>query len=176
MYDYKELNYGFIILCSEHKINLLTTSVNSIKRNYNDVPLVCISDNTANNNDLLEMKKLCPTYLGKDTFSSLINVGIRHAPADWNFIICAGTSVRGRLNDKFSLFIENDKDILFPIANKRFNFIDGTINGLLINKKTFKCVGDMGEDSNFEHVKISWAIKAIEKGCIFKAIANSKLC
>ena len=176
MYSHKALKCGFVILCPEHAIGLLKTTMNSIKSRYTDIPVICATDDTANVEDMKEMNTLCPTYKGKTTFSSLINVGMRHAPAEWNFIICAGATVRWKMDQRFAYFVENEKDILFPIAENKTNFVDATLNGLFINKKTWKEVGEMADIGPFEVIKLMWAMEAIDKGVKFKAIAGSKLC
>lgn len=101
---------------------------------------------------------------------------MRHAPADWNFLVCAGATIRSGLDRKFAFFVEDEKDILFPIAENKPYFVDGTLNGIFIHKKTFKEVGEWGEDNDLAWVKTLWALNAIDKGCKFKAIANSKIC
>lgn len=176
MYTYKALKCGFVILCPEHTVGLLKSTVNSIKMRYEGLPVICATDNTANAADMKEMKEICPTYKGKETFSSLINVGMKYAPAEWNFIICAGATVRWKMDEKFSFFVESEKDILFPIAENKTNFVDATLNGLFINKKFWKEVGPMADVGTFEVVKMMWALEAIEKGVKFKAIAGSKIC
>ena len=176
LYSHKDLNCGFVILCSEHAVGLLKSTVNSIKNRYPDIPMVCATDNAATANDLKEMKLICPTYKGKDTFSSLINVGMRHAPAEWNFIVVAGVTVRWKLDEKFAYFIENNKDILFPIVDNKTDFIDATLNGLFINKKTWLEVGEMEDKGNFEHIKANWAYSAMKHGVKFKAIAGTRMC
>lgn len=176
MYSRKELRCGFVILCPDHAVALLQSTANSIKNRYPGVPFVCAADNTANAQDIKEMKSICPTFKGKDTFSSLINVGMFHAPADWNFIVCAGSTIRSGLDHKFSFFVDNEKDILFPIAENKYNFVDGTINGIFMRKDTFKEVGNWDEKGELDWIKTTWALNAIGKGCRFKAIANSKIC
>lgn len=176
MYNYKKINFGFIVLCSDNAISLLGCTVKSIKRKYDEVPIICVTDKGSKIKDIKDMEKICPTFKGKDTYSSLINVGFKNTKAEWNFIIFAGTTVRRGLDIKFSKFIEDEKDILFPIADGQSNFIDGTMNGLLINKETFKVVGKIDEKGSFDKVKTLWAAKAIEKGCRFKALSNTKMC
>jgi hypothetical protein len=84
--------------------------------------------------------------------------------------------MRARLNDKFSLFVENERDILFPIAEGKTNFIDGTLNGLFIHKEAFKEVGKMEADGPLAECKAAWAERAVTKGYRFKAIIGSKIC
>lgn len=176
MYSHKSLKCGFVILCPEHTIGLLKTTANSIKVRYPELPLIFATDDTATAADMKEMKEICPTYKGKATFSSLINVGMRHAPAEWNFIVCAGATLRWKMDERFAYFVDSEKDILFPIAENKTNFVDATLNGLFINKKTWKEVGEMADVGTFEAIKLMWAIEAIDKGVKFKAIAGSKIC
>ena len=140
------------------------------------MPYICITEKDAKPIDIKSMKDVCPTFKGKNTFSSLINSGMKNAKSEWNFIVFAGTNVRNRMDEKFFLFIDSKKDILFPIVDNKTDFVGGTLNGLLLNKETFKEIGDIEEDGSLDYVKIMWAFKAIQKGCKFKAIANTKIC
>lgn len=176
LYTYKDLKYGFLILCPDHEIKHLESTVNSIKSRYPGVPYICAADNTANLQDVAEMKLICPTFKGKSTFSSLINIGMKNAPVEWIFILCAGVTVRPKLNHKFSYFIESEKDILFPISDNKPYFVDGTLNGIFMHKNTFKEIGNWPENENLTWVKTMWSLEAIAKGCQFKAIANTKIC
>jgi hypothetical protein len=176
IYENKKLNYGFIILCSDRAVKLLQSTARSIKNRYEGIPYICATDDSAKDRDLKEMQEVCPTFKGKDTFSSLINTGIKNSKTEWNFIVFAGSTIRPRLDLRFFVFVENESDILFPIAENKYDFISGTLNGILINKKTYKKIGNIGEEGSLEFVKTIWACKAIEKGCTFKAIANTKIC
>lgn len=176
LYTYKPFSYGFVILCHDHGVKLVKNTAASIQRNYPKAPILCVADSSANADDLKELKKICPTVKGKDTFSSGINAGMKKAPADWNFIVIAGTWVRPQLDIRFSYFMESEKDILFPIADGQYNFVDGTLNGLLIHKKTFKEIGDMASDNPLEICKLMWALDAIALGCVFKAVIGTKIC
>lgn len=123
-----------------------------------------------------EMNEICPTCKGKETYTSLINAGLKSPPAEWNFVVIAGTYVRHRLDNKYSMFMESEKDILFPIVDNKYNFVDATINGLLVHKNCLKEIGPMAEIGPFEICKMMWALEAIEKGYKFKAILGAKLC
>lgn len=172
----KQLKYSFLIICPDHSLNLLKTTVSSIKNHYPNLPYIAVVDEDTTKEDVAEMKKNCPIYKGKNTITSLINVGMRHSPSDWVFMIFAGSNVRPKLDEKFSFYTTNDKDVLFPIANNKYNFIEATLNGLCINKKTFKEVGELSEDGKLEMIKAEWASNAIDYGCRFKAIIGSKMC
>jgi hypothetical protein len=165
-----------VILCQNHEISLLKTTANSIRSRYPGYSFICCADESANEEDLKKMNEICPTYIAGNTFSSLINQGMKKTPALWNFILCAGVTMRSKLDYKFFKFIKNDKDILFPISNNIPYFVDGTLNGIFVNKNTFKEIGNWINHENLEWVKTLWATEAIRKGCTFKAIANSKIC
>ena len=176
LYTPKQLKYSFIILCPNYSHSLLKTTVNSLKEFHSEVPFIAVTDSLATTDDLGEIKKICPVYKGKTTISSLLNVGMRHSSADWAFTVFAGTTVKDNIDKKFSFFVSSEKDILFPIANRKMNFVDGTLNGLFINRQFFKQVGDFDDDGELEHIKLLWADKAIGNGCRFKAIIGAKLC
>ena len=176
MHQYKKLNFGFIILCSERAVKLLQGTSNSIRRKYPGVDYICATDDSAKARDIKEMKEICPTFKGKNTFSSLINIGIKNSKADWNFIVFAGSTIPPKLDLRYFNFIESEKDILFPIVESKSDFISGTLNGILINVETFKSIGNIDNEGGLEYVKTLWACRAISKGCKFKAIANIKIC
>ncbi|MEI8270233.1 MAG: hypothetical protein WCG45_02595, partial [bacterium] len=79
-----------MILCQNHEISLLKTTANSIKSRYPGHSFICCTDESANEEDLIQMNKICPTYVAGNTFSSLINKGMKQTPSLWNFILCAG--------------------------------------------------------------------------------------
>lgn len=176
MYEYKKLDFGFVILCSERAVKLLQCTANSIRNRYPQVPYICSTDKSSTARDIKEMKDICPTFKGKETYSSLINTGVKNSSTEWSFIVFAGSTIRRNLNLRFFNFVEDEKDILFPIADNKAEFINGTLNGLFINKNTFKQIGNIEEKGSLEKVKAIWAAKAINKGCKFKAIANTKIC
>lgn len=172
----KDLKCGFIVLCTENNPDLLRYTFRSIQCRYGTPPIIAVADDSAKDQEITEMKTICPTYKGQKTFTSLINLGFDKAETDWNFVLIAGTTMRGSLDLKMSCFVNTEKDILFPISEGKTNFIEATLNGLLINKKTFKAIGDMPEEESLEMSKAEWAMKAIDYGCKFKAIIGAKLC
>lgn len=175
MYTSKNINFGFIVLNPESNPSLLRNTVNSI-RGKHDVPIISVAEKSIKTQPFKEMNEICPTCKGKETYTSLINAGMKNPPADWNFIVIAGTYIRHRLDNKYSMFIENEKDILFPIVGKKYDFVEATINGLLLHKNCLKEIGKMAEIGPYEICKLMWASEAIEKGYKFKAILGAKLC
>jgi hypothetical protein len=175
LYRHKNLTYGFIVVCCELNPKLAISTVNSIKSQYG-CPIVCTFPKTASDDLINEVKKHAVVYRGEDTFSSLLNLGLQKTTTDWNFVIVGGSIPRRNLDKKFCLFVENEKDVLFPIVDGKTNFIDATVNGLFLHRKIYEEVGELPKHPNWEVCKLFWALDAVDKGYKFKAIANSKFC
>ena len=175
VYKQKEIKCGFIVLSPDQNVGLLKSTVNSIKTHY-DSPIVTIVSKSATDKTIKEMELICPTFQGKSTYSSLMNLGMEKTTENWNFFVFSGSIIRKKMDIKFASFIESEKDILFPIANNKIYFNNATINGLLVHKKTWKEVGEMEEIGSLEYIKTIWANKAIEKGVQFKALTGCKIC
>lgn len=176
MFEAKNLDFGFIILCSDLNPLSLKITVNSLKGSHPIYPRIAIVPNEAKNNLIQEMKKFCEVFKGKEHFTSLINTGMRNAATDWNIFVLSGTIVKTKIADKLSRFITDDSDVLFPIVDRNFDFKHGTLNGLCIHKKTFKKVGPFAEGQHMEKLKEEWAIHAV--ACCnskFKAILGAKI-
>lgn len=182
----KPFNFGFSVLMPEANFGLFKSTTNSIKSNYPDVPFICVISKGTNRDCIEEMEKVCPVYVGDNMLGSLINTAINKGHKEWNFLINAGCILPKRIHDKFSIFMESEKDVLFPIfvqydqQGRPFklnaNFIEATLNGTLIHKKAFDDIGKFTEDCNIEGSKTLWYINAVEKGYNFKAILGAKIC
>ena len=183
MYHPKSLNASFVILCPDGNIGNLKHTIKSLKFRYPESSCVCTVEQSTPNASVKEMKEVCPTFKGKKSITSLINTGMRHTQKGWNLIIIAGSWLQGREITKFSHFVEDEDDILFPIAHlerdgKKYpvtSWEHGTINGILMHTNAFKKIGPMADDNPLEICKIMWACEAKEKGCRIKAILGLKI-
>lgn len=182
----KELSFGFVVILPEYNPGMLQGTMRSIRNRYGqDFSVVCTVGKDFTPAELKEVKELCPAHRGKHTITSLINTGIKKGNKDWNIIVMAGTIVRPKLNHRYAYWIENEKDVLYPIVvtynRDRYpikicnEFYDATLNGLCIHQKTFKSVGDFS-DSPFEWSKKIWGLEAASQGVRFKAILGLKMC
>lgn len=175
-------DFGFIILSPELNFGALNTTVNSIKRNYNR-PALCVVSDYFKDGDIDELSQFCPIYRSTQCSASFVNIGIKNSTTPWNFIIKVGTIVSPNLDKKYSFFTKSESDVLFPVVNKRWNFLESTLNGLLINRNFLEKTGYFPENqmykengmSEFEYAKSLWAEKAIQHGCKFKAIVGVRL-
>lgn len=93
----------------------------------------------------------------------------------WNFIIIGGTWLRLGIDKKYSYFVDSEKDILFPIVERKMNFIDGSINGILWHKSFYDLVGNMYNDNPLDVCKLMWATDALQKGAKFKGVVGSQV-
>lgn len=176
LYQVKPLDFGFVVLCIGDNASLAKATIRNLEVNYPTAPSIVIVGETMHKDNVKMLNGIRPIYQGSKTITSLINAGMRHAPADWNMLIIAGSHVQSGLDRKFSLFVERETDILFPIADKKYIFTEGTINGICMHRNTFKMVGNMPENGSLDECKLEWSVTAIEKGCSFKAIAGAKIC
>jgi len=175
MYEVKKLDFGFVILCPERNINGLRGTIRSIGK-YHDVPCLCVVPKETKKAELDEMKEVCKTIRGGSTYTSLINKGLEKTGCDWNFVIFAGSFIRPLFYRRYVVFVDNEKDILFPIVDGRVTFYEGSMNGILLHKKAIKEIGKMDEVSeDLEKVKLKWAYEAVERGYKFKAIHGVKV-
>lgn len=179
----KKIDFGFIILSTEHNYAYLKSTVSSIKRNYSDIEHICVADKSINKDVLKEFNTIVPAYKGRETIPSLLNIGLKKTKAEWNFFIFEGTIVRKNLELKMSRFIDNEKEVLFPltidydkgkICNVNTNFPDATLNGVLIHKNAIKEVGEFSNNP-LDISKLMWSLDAIAKGYKFKGILGTKM-
>ena len=178
-------NFGFIIIAPDHNNGLLQSTLVSIKRAYPyKIDTICMVDDKANKKEIVEMSRTCPVYKGGTTIMSLINNGLKKEIANWNIIVFAGSQVMRSLTHKIFYFMENEKDILFPIIvdqNYRgrpikvyTNFTNATLNGLTMHKNAIKEIGTFS-DNPIEISKLFWGLDAIDLGYKFKSLLGAKI-
>lgn len=121
-----------------------------------------------------ELQPCCiPVYQGKNSITSLFDLAIQKIQNEWVFVVFAGSVIKKKIDLKLSSYVENKTDVLFPVVNRIYNFIDGSMNGILINKSFYTEVGEFGTGNSLQDTKILWADRALQKGVRFKAIVNA---
>lgn len=171
----REFNPGFVILCPTGNVGQLATTMSSLAHGYPNSPSVTVipSDCTTKS----ELEKRTKVAEGRNTITSLINAGLSNPPSkEWNFVVMAGAWVRTSLDKKFSHFIRDTKDILYPVMKQAFTFVDSSINGFLIHADSFKEIGRFCEDNPLEICKLMWALDATEKGYRFVGVVGTRIC
>lgn len=175
-YKYKAIDYGFIVLCPDYNISQIKITVDYLRSSYSEAKSICVVPDKCPSKDFKEIKKYTLTEQGGKEMTSLINVGMKYTPCqEWNFIITSGSWLKNNLNYNFCKFIENEKDILYPIVGRKCNFVDGTMNGMLIHKRAFDEIGPFMENNTIDFCKLMWSVEAIEKGYRFKGVVGGVL-
>lgn len=177
------LDIGVIVLCPDRSLGGLKNTAGSVKHHMWDRECIAVAGSDVTKDELEQMEQYCTkAYKGKNTITSLVNKGFRHLKHEWGFIVFGGSRVQPFLERKFASFAKAETDVLYPIVEQRCNFVDGSFNGVLINKKFFKSVGKMPEDdlqkegvNDFELAKLFWAADASAKGATFKGIIGMRV-
>ncbi len=165
-----------MVLCPNLDIPALRNTVRRIGFFFPEAPCVAVKPKGTSRAVTAEMKAICEVAAGKETDLSLINAGLKKSSRDWNFIIYAGAVIRPRFYVRYDRFLQDEKDVMFPIVNSmQTDFIEGTMNGLLIHKKTWEDVGPFEEKVDMFVGKALWAYEAKQKGVTFKALLGAKM-
>lgn len=176
------MDIGFLILCPDKNVQGLRITLASIRNRSYNRDAICVVGNNIASKELKEIKEICEVYKGDDTITSLLNEGIKKSSHEWVCILFSGSRIPFSLERKLEQFCKAESDVLFPVVNRIWNFVDGSSNGILINRKFFEKVGDfptMTIDkegiNDFEFAKLLWALEALKFGCTFKAIIGTKV-
>ena len=104
----------------------------------------------------------------------LFDKAITESTKEWCFLILSGLHMQKFLIRKFSEFVKSEKDVLFPIKNRLWDFLRNPIECLLINKKFYKEVGFFGKENPEDIIKLLWAADVVKLGGTFKCIIGVK--
>jgi DNA gyrase/topoisomerase IV subunit A len=163
----------FIILNPENNPTALRNTTKTISDYYSKCKTLCVLGTKL---ELEENQKYAEVVQGGNTMTSLIDKGVSHIKTDWGFVIIAGTRIKPNNLHKYEYFCRDNKDILYPVVERKFAFDEASINGILMHRQTIKDVGLFGDNNHsIKLVKLLWALTAIEKGYHFKAIVGGRL-
>ncbi len=164
----KTLDMEIGIMSFDGNHNHINTTVNSIKNLGFDYDYFILTPSVAKMTHFEHRIYIC-----NDTITSLLNEGMKKSKKEWVYFVYSSCKLRQKIDEKLSKFIESYKDVLFPVVDRVWNFIDGSMNGILINKNFFNEVGPFIEEKDLKITKLDWADRAINKGGKFKAIVNA---
>lgn len=114
-----------------------------------------------------------PVYQGGNCVTSMIDQAMHSCLSEWAYIVFAGSVIKKQIDKKLSLYVEAKNDVLFPVVDRIFNFVTGSMNGILLNKEFYNEVGEFGSGNSLQDTKVLWAERALNKGVRFKAIVNA---
>lgn len=174
MYEYKNLNYGYVIITPENDPKLVKITASSIKMKQSNASIICVTRHDIDSESEREIKNICACFKGQNTYTSLLTKGMENCPSEWNLYVISGTFFENKIQKKYSYFVESDKDILFPVVNRKINFVEGTLNGILMHRNALKNIGCFLESNSLEKSKTIWSYNAVCSGYRFKAIVGTK--
>jgi hypothetical protein len=171
IYCEKELSLTVGILAANKSFEQIRTSYESVfSLRYEASRLVAIMESE----DDSELKQKKINYIKKGIcLTSMIDELCKVSSTDWIYIVFAGRKLPKNIDGKLSRYIQSYKDVIFPVVNRVWNFVDGSLDGLLINKKFHSEVGNFGSGDNLNFTKLVWADKAMSLGARFKAIVGA---
>lgn len=177
------MDVGFVILCPDKNTSGLKLTISSIVTYFdkNSNYLAVVSEDVPTS-DLKQMKEICTVHKAKNTITSLINLGMKKLKSQWAFLMFSGSRVQPYAAKKLTMFTKSDKDVLFPVVDRKWDFVEGSFNGVLVNSSFFHEVGDFPDTTfektgmnDFELAKLLWALDALKKGAVFKGIVGMKM-
>jgi len=179
------IKFGYIILSLDYNIGGLKNTMRSIKNYYDDSEIVCAVNKDVSKEQFSEIKSVCDAYKGGTSITSLINKAFEKTKSEWNIIIIEGARICKGLEKKYSIWIKDYKDVVFPLViehdkngyvkNINDTFYNCTLNGICINKKFYKEVGNLSENP-LEISRKFWALEAATKEAKFKTILGVRIC
>jgi hypothetical protein len=176
------MDVGFLILGPDRNVAGLINTLGSIRNQKHKDASIYVAGNDATDEDLKEFSVYCPSFKGGNTITSLVNTGMKKIKSEWVCIVFGGSRIPFDMEKKWETFCKSESDILYPIVEKKYNFVDGTFNGVLINKKFFLKVGKFPNVTmqkhgmnDFEFVKLLWATDALQHGAMFKGIVGMRV-
>lgn len=165
---------GVIILNSESDASSLRITLRTLKDNFPEASVRCVVGKK--NHDIEELKKHCQVSVGGDTITSLIDTGMKDNTKKWSFVVTSGTFLRHYSLRKYECFCKSEKDIMFPIVDRKWKFSEATLNGLLLPTKVYSDVGPLGDsNSDIGLVKLLWGIIAKAHGYRLIGLVGARL-
>jgi hypothetical protein len=105
-----------------------------------------------------------------ESMTEMVDFACKNSVTEWIYFIFAGTKLAKKIDTKNAMHVTSHKDILFPVINRRWNFVEANLNGLLLNKNFHEEVGDFGAGNDLMVTKLIWADKALQHGAKFKGL------
>lgn len=177
---------GFVIVSPEPNIARLKDTARSIRAHFGEgARMICSVAKGIKKDSLEEMRGVCPSFRGGDSVMALINYGAKKMGGfGWRCFVMEGARVPGGLEGRYRRWIEDERDVLFPIVMNHdmdgrpsrvlTTFEDSTLNGMLIHTSLFDEVGYFS-DNPIGVSKRFWGLDAEARGARFKAILGVKV-
>ena len=171
----KNLEFGFVILCPEKNTGGLKATASSIRSSCPNSPAICLVGDNCKDEEMQGLGRFAAIYKGRNSITSIINVGMEISKADWNCFVMAGVIVRPNIHKRLQRFLVDENEVIYPVLMGRdtWRFENSSLNGFFIHKAAFKKAGNfIEEDSSLENTRLLWAANAIENGIQLKGLVG----
>lgn len=168
-YEPKELNMTLGILSLDANPHGIQRTINASNfLTFDCDKIVAIPQET-----IIENTFGCKIVQGGNCITSMMDMIQKNLKTDWVYYVFAGTNLRKNVDHKNFSYVESYKDVLFPVVDRIWNFVDGSMNGILISNQFYNEVGQFGSGKSLQITKLLWAERAIALGGRFKAIVGA---
>ena len=106
MYEYQDLDYGYVIITPENNPDFVKITVGSIKNIFPYAKIIAITRNDIDHVAENKIKQICPVFKGENTYTSLITEGIKNPPSEWNLHVMAGTHFENKIQKKLKFLFQ----------------------------------------------------------------------
>lgn len=173
LYQSSKLDMTVAVLAHEKPLKDIKRTFDSLVNLQHDYKrILCVSEQNELNHPVFDNTILCKSG---NSITTSIDAACKIAKTEWLFFVFAGSYLPKNIDNKNSRYAQDYKDVIFPVANRQWNFVEATMNGLLISKQFHEEVGDFGTGNQLDITKLIWADRAMQKGVKFKAIVGAKL-
>lgn len=176
------MDVGYIVLCPDRNTAALKNTVGSVRYHTNNRECIAIVPKNTTAKELKEFKDICETYKGQDTITSLVNTGLKKLKHDWGCLMFGGSRIFQFTERRITSFAHTEKDVIYPVVEGKFGFVEASFNGVVMTKKFFDEVGDFPTAAmlkaglnDFELAKMFWALDAMDKGAKFKGVVGLRI-
>lgn len=171
MYEPKELDVSVAIVVADKATNKINETLRYNYEHFIKYKKILVTNDLKFNYYNQEEKY---DIYGTDSYQILENydIAMHNCKTEWCFLVQAGSYLNKNIIKTLSKFILSDKDIIFPVKKRVYEFTKNPLNGLLINKNTYNKIGKFGKDNPIDIIKLLWANDAVNYGCLFKAIVG----
>ena len=168
--------FGFIIICNNYNIKQIADTIKSIRIYYPDYPVIISCDSTFTKEQIKNIKilEIKNNVISKTSGEiNLIDAGISDAIPNWNILLVSGSRLKTKIDKKYTLFTKSEKDILYPVINRKFYFHESSWTGMMFSKMAYKDLGGFPAVSNdLSRSKVIFEGEGLEKGYRFVGIVG----
>lgn len=164
---------GFIILCLQDVPSEVRLTLARIRNLFKDAHIRLAMPLRLACDEMERYKSFkAPIDMSEGTITGMMNLSVLNSECDWNLILVAGANVTQNLVQKYLYFCRQEKDFVYPVVDRKWNFAEASINGILYNRKLTPKAPEIEPDIFM--AKAAWGAEVVRNGGQLKAIVGAK--